>query len=555
MAYVCRAFQSHWSWGSELATAFHQPRGRARLSHKRLKFSDRARAELLRGVNTLADTVAQTLGPRGRNVLIEDGDGAPLVTKDGVTVAKVITPVNVFQRVGAQMVREVASQTSEQAGDGTTTATILARSIFGEGLKAVASGMDPMDLKRGIDRAAILMIAVLRKMSTSCKDTRAIAQVSEISANSDRSAGRLIADAIVAVGKEGVITIEAGTSIHDELDHVEGMRLDRGFLSPYFVSHPDTLSVVLEDTYVLLCDKKITRARDLLPLLDVVASSGKPLLVIAEDLSKEVLTMLVMNRLGRTLEVAAIKAPGFGVDRLARLEDVAIVTRGTLISEEVGLTLDRTGLEELGYARRITVTKNETIIVDGGGSTEAIGNRVDELCRQLADSASDHEREGLEERVARLRSGVAIIRVGAATEPEMKERMARIEDALHAAHAAAEEGVVPGGGVALIRACQQIEGASFENLDQAAGFRILMRAAEEPLRQIVRNGGGDPSVVLSRVRNGNGSFGFNAATEEFGDLVQMGIIDPTKVTRLALQNAVSIAGLLLTTDVVVGSTR
>jgi chaperonin GroEL len=451
------------------------------------------------------------------------------------------------------MVKEVASQTSDMAGDGTTTATVLAQAIYREGLKAVTAGMDPMDLKRGIDKGAAAAVEGLKQISTPCKDTKAIAQVGAISANSDESVGRIIADAMEAVGKEGVITVEEGASIDDQLELVEGMQFDRGYLSPYFVNHPETMSVELEEPYILLYDKKVAGIRDLVPLLEGIAKSGKPLLVIAEDLASDVLALLVVNNLRGVFRTAAVKAPGFGDRRKAMLEDIAVLTGGKVISEEVGLTLAKATLEDLGTARKVRVSKEETTIVDGGGDEKAIAGRVNDLRRQIGDATADYDREKLEERVAKLAGGVAIVKVGAASEVEMKEKKARVEDALHATRAAVEEGVVPGGGVALLRVRKAIEATKIDNDDQAAGVRILLRAAEEPLRQIVRNGGGDPSVVLNKVKEGTGNFGFNAATEEFGDMVQMGVIDPTKVTRLALQNAVSVAGLLLTTEAAVAS--
>jgi chaperonin GroEL len=523
------------------------------MSGKRLLFAQQARAEMLKGVNVLADAVRETLGPKGRNVLIERSWGAPIVTKDGVTVAKEITLEDKFQNIGAQMVKEVASQTSDMAGDGTTTATVLAQAIYREGLKAVTAGMDPMDLKRGIEKAAAAAVEGLKQISTPCKETKAIAQVGAISANSDESVGRIIANAMEAVGKEGVITVEEGESIDDQLELVEGMQFDRGYLSPYFINNRETMSVELEEPYILLYDKKITGIQDFLPLLESIAKSGRPLLAIAEDLASEALALLVVNNLRGVFKTAAVKAPGFGDRRKAMLEDIAVLTGGKVISADVGLTLERVTLEDLGTARKVRVSKDDTTIVDGGGDEKVIEGRVNELRRQIDDTTSDYDREKLEERVAKLAGGVAIVKVGAASEVEMKEKKARVEDALHATRAAVQEGVVPGGGVALLRVRKAIEAARTSNDDQAAGVRILLRAIEEPLRQIVRNGGGDPSVVLNKVKEGEGNFGFNAATEEFGDMVQMGVIDPTKVTRLALQNAVSVAGLLLATEAAVAS--
>jgi chaperonin GroEL len=523
------------------------------MTGKQLLFAGQARAEMLKGVNMLANAVRETLGPRGRNVLIDKSWGAPTVTKDGVTVAKEITLENKFQNIGAQMVKEVASQTSDMAGDGTTTATVLAQAIYREGLKAVTAGMDPMDLKRGIEKGAAAAAEGLKRISTPCKDTKAIAQVGSISANSDESVGKIIAEAMEAVGKEGVITVEEGASIEDQLELVEGMQFDRGYLSPYFINNQETMSVEFDEPYILLYDKKISGIRDFLPLLEAVAKSGKPLLAIAEDLESEALALLVVNNLRGVFKTAAVKSPGFGDRRKAMLEDLAILTGGKVISEEVGLTLEKATLEDLGTAKKVRVSKDDTTIVDGGGNKKAIKGRVAELRRQIEDTKSDYDVEKLEERVAKLAGGVAVVKVGAASEVEMKEKKARVEDALHATRAAVQEGVVPGGGVALLRVRKAIEAAETGNDDQAAGVRILLRAIEEPLRQIVRNGGGDPAVVLNKVKEGSGNFGFNAATEEYGDMVKMGVIDPTKVTRLALQNAVSVAGLLLTTEAAVVS--
>jgi chaperonin GroEL len=451
------------------------------------------------------------------------------------------------------MVKEVASQTSDMAGDGTTTATVLAQAIYREGLKAVTAGMDPMDLKRGIEKGAAAAAEGLKRISTACKDTKAIAQVGSISANSDESVGKIIAEAMEAVGKEGVITVEEGASIEDQLELVEGMQFDRGYLSPYFINNQETMSVEFDEPYILLYDKKISGIRDFLPLLEAVAKSGKPLLAIAEDLESEALALLVVNNLRGVFKTAAVKAPGFGDRRKAMLEDLAILTGGKVISEEIGLMLEKATLEDLGTAKKVRISKDDTTIIDGGGDKKAIEGRVAELRRQIEDTKSDYDVEKLEERVAKLAGGVAVVKVGAASEVEMKEKKARVEDALHATRAAVQEGVVPGGGVALLRVRKAIEAAQTSNDDQAAGVRILLRAIEEPLRQIVRNGGGDPAVVLNKVKEGSGNFGFNAATEEYGDMVKMGVIDPTKVTRLALQNAVSVAGLLLTTEAAVVS--
>jgi chaperonin GroEL len=503
---------------------------------------------MLKGVNVLANAVKETLGPKGRNVLIEKSFGAPVVTKDGVTVAKEITLENKIQNIGAQMVKEVASKTSDTAGDGTTTATVLAQAIFREGLKAVESGMDPMDLKRGIEKGTAVAVEELKKLSKPCKDATAIAQVGTISANADDSVGQIIADAMAKVGKEGVITIEEGSSIENELELVEGMQFDRGYLSPYFINDQATMSAQLENPFILINDKKIANIRELLPVLEQVAKSGRPLLVIAEDVEGEALATLVVNNLRGVLKAAAVKAPGFGDRRKAMLQDIAILTGGKVISEEVGLTLEKATLADLGSAKKIRIAKEETTVVDGAGKKTAIQGRVKELQQQIEETTSDYDREKLEERVAKLAGGVALVKVGAATEIEMKEKKARVEDALHATRAAVQEGIVPGGGVALIRARKAVEAIAPDSEDQRAGIRILLRAMEEPLRQIVANGGADPAVVLNKVKEGKGSYGYNAATDEYGDLVDMGIIDPTKVTRLALQNAVSVAGLLLTTE-------
>jgi chaperonin GroEL len=518
------------------------------MAAKQLVFAQQAREEMLKGVNVLANAVKETLGPKGRNVLIDKSWGAPTVTKDGVTVAKEIELEEKFQNIGAQMVKEVASKTSDTAGDGTTTATVLAQAIFREGLKAASAGMDPMDVKRGIDKAAAAAVEELRKLSTPCEDPKAIAQVGTISANSDESIGHIIADAMDKVGREGVITVEEGSSIENELDLVEGMQFDRGYLSPYFINDKATMAAELENVFVLLHDKKISNIRDLLPVLESVAKAGKPLMIIAEDIEGEALATLVVNNLRGVLKTAAAKAPGFGDRRKAMLQDIAILTGGKVISEEVGLSLEKASLDDLGTAKRVRVTKEDTTIVDGGGDKAAIEGRVKELKRQIEETTSDYDREKLEERVAKLAGGVAVVKVGAATEIEMKEKKARVEDALHATRAAVEEGVVPGGGVALLRAQKAVETLELDNADQQAGARILLRAMEEPLRQIVRNGGGEPAVVLAKVKEGEGAFGFNAANETYGDMLEMGIIDPTKVTRMALQNAVSVAGLLLTAE-------
>ena len=518
------------------------------MAAKQLLFSQQARAEMLKGVNVLANAVKETLGPKGRNVLIEKSFGAPVVTKDGVTVAKEITLENRFQNIGAQMVKEVASKTSDTAGDGTTTATVLAQAIFREGLKAVESGLDPMSLKRGIEKGTVAAVEELKRLSKPCKDATAIAQVGTISANADESVGQIIAEAMEKVGKEGVITIEEGSSIENELELVEGMQFDRGYLSPYFINDQATMSAQLENPFILIHDKKISNIRELLPALEQVAKAGRPLLVISEDVEGEALATLVVNNLRGVLKAAAVKAPGFGDRRKAMLQDIAILTGGKVISEEVGLSLEKLQLADLGTAKKIRVSKEETTIVDGGGKKAAIQGRVKELQQQIEETTSDYDREKLEERVAKLAGGVALVKVGAATEIEMKEKKARVEDALHATRAAVQEGIVPGGGVALLRARKAVEALKPDNDDQLAGVRILLRAMEEPLRQIVANGGADPAVVLNKVKEGKGAHGYNVATDEYGDMVQMGIIDPTKVTRLALQNAVSVAGLLLTTE-------
>jgi chaperonin GroEL len=523
------------------------------MAGKQLLFAQRARGEMLKGIDILANTVKETLGPKGRNVLIERGFGAPTVTKDGVTVAKEISLADKFQDLGAQMVKEVASHTSDTAGDGTTTATVLAQAIFRQGIKAVSAGMDPMDLKRGLDKGVVAAIAALKKISQPCDDMAGIAQVGTISANGDASVGEIIARAMKQVGKEGVITVEEGASLDNELDLVEGMQFDRGYLSPYFINKPETMSIELDEPSVLICEKRLSSIRELLPVLEGAAKSGKPLLIIAEDVEGEALAALVVNQLRGVLKVVAVKSPGFGDRRKAMLEDIAVLTASTVISEDAGLTLAKTTLEQLGTAKKVRVTKEHTTIVDGAGKKKAIQARVQQLRAEIEKTTSDYDREKLEERLAKLAGGVAVIKVGAASEVEMKEKKARVEDALHATRAAVEEGIVPGGGVALLRVRKAIATVPAANADQAAGIRILLRAVEEPLRQIVRNGGGDAAVVLDRVQQGTGDFGFNAATEQYGDLVAMGIIDPTKVTRLALQNAASVAGLLLTTEAAVTS--
>jgi len=521
------------------------------MAAKDVKFGDDARARMVKGVNILANAVKVTLGPKGRNVVLEKSFGAPTITKDGVSVAKEIELENKFENMGAQMVKEVSSQTSDIAGDGTTTATVLAQSIVNEGMKAVAAGMNPMDLKRGIDKAVAVAVQALKKASKPCADDNSIAQVGTISANSDETIGKIISDAMTKVGKEGVITVEEGSGLDNELDVVEGMQFDRGYLSPYFINNQENMSADLDGPFILIYDKKISNIRDLLPVLEGVAKSSKPLLIIAEDVEGEALATLVVNNMRGIVKVAAVKAPGFGDRRKAMLEDIAVLTGGTVISEEVGLSLEKATLDDLGTAKRITVSKENTTIIDGAGRSKDIEGRVAQIRAQIEESSSDYDREKLQERVAKLAGGVAVIKVGAATEVEMKEKKARVEDALHATRAAVEEGVVPGGGVAMIRAQSALDKVKGENHDQDMGINILRRAMEEPLRQIVANAGGEPSVVLNRIKEGKDNFGFNAATEKFGDMIEMGILDPTKVTRSALQNAASIASLMITTEAMV----
>lgn len=518
---------------------------------KEVKFSDEARQAMLRGVNTLANAVKVTLGPKGRNVVLEKAFGAPTVTKDGVSVAKEIELEDKFENMGVQMVKEVASQTSDAAGDGTTTATVLAQAILREGLKSVAAGFNPMDLKRGIDKGAAALTDELRKLSRACKDDTAIAQVGTISANSDTEIGDIIAQAMGKVGKEGVITVEEGSGLENELDVVEGMQFDRGYLSPYFINNQGSQSAELESPYVLIHDKKVSNIRELLPLLEAVAKSSRPLLIIAEDIEGEALATLVVNNIRGIVKVCAVKAPGFGDRRKAMLQDIAILTGGQVISEEVGLSLEKASLDDLGEAKKIQISKENTTVIDGAGKAKEIKGRVDQINQEIEESTSDYDREKLQERVAKLAGGVAVIKVGAATEIEMKEKKARVEDALHATRAAVEEGVVPGGGVALVRARAKIAKLEGDNDDQNVGINILRRAVEEPLRMIVENAGGDASVVLNAVAKGKAGYGFNAATGEYGDMIQDGIIDPTKVTRLALQNAASVSGLLLTTEAMI----
>ena len=518
---------------------------------KEVRFSDDARQRMMKGVNVLANAVKVTLGPKGRNVVLEKSFGAPTVTKDGVSVAKEIELEDKFENMGVQMVKEVASQTSDLAGDGTTTATVLAQAILREGLKSVSAGFNPMDLKRGIDKATIAIIDELKKLSQPCKDDKSIAQVGTISANSDEEIGKIIAQAMAKVGKEGVITVEEGSGLSNELDVVEGMQFDRGYLSLYFINDQASQSANLENPLILIHDKKISNIRELLPLLEAVAKSGRPLLIIAEDLEGEALATLVVNNIRGIVKVAAVKAPGFGDRRKAMLQDIATLTGGQVISEEVGLSLEKATLNDLGEAKKVQVSKENTTIVDGHGKKADIKGRIDQINKEIEESTSDYDREKLQERVAKLAGGVAVIKVGAATEVEMKEKKARVEDALHATRAAVEEGVVPGGGVALLRALKGIGNLQGANDDQTVGINILRKAVEEPLRQIVANAGADASVVLNAVVNGKGNYGFNAANGEYGDMVKFGIIAPTKVTRLALQNATSVAGLLLTTEAMI----
>jgi chaperonin GroEL len=518
---------------------------------KDVRFSDDARQRMFRGVNVLANAVKVTLGPKGRNAVLDKSFGAPTVTKDGVSVAKEIELKDKFENMGAQMVKEVASNTSDEAGDGTTTATVLAQAIIREGLKSVAAGANPMDLKRGIDQAVIVATEELKKLSKPCKDPKAITQVGTISANADESIGKTIADAMAKVGKEGVITVEEGQGLENELEVVEGMQFDRGYLSPYFINNQQSQSAELDKPLILLVDKKIANIRELLPLLEAIAKGGRQLLIVAEDVEGEALATLVVNTIRGIVKVAAAKAPGFGDRRKAMLQDIAVLTGGKVISDEVGLSLEKATLSDLGEAKKVLVEKENTTIIDGAGKAADIKGRVESIRQQIEEATSDYDKEKLQERVAKLSGGVALIKVGAATEIEMKEKKARVEDALHATRAAVEEGVVPGGGVAFLRALKAIEKLVGANEDQTTGIKILARAIEEPLRQIVANAGEDAAVVLNRVREGKGTFGYNAATGEYGDMVEMGILDPTKVTRLALQNAASVAGLLLTTEVMI----
>ena len=521
------------------------------MAAKDVKFGDSARKKMLVGVNVLADAVKATLGPKGRNVVLAKSFGAPTITKDGVSVAKEIELKDAFENMGAQLVKEVASKANDAAGDGTTTATVLAQAIVNEGLKAVAAGMNPMDLKRGIDKATAAVVAELKNLSKPCADSKAIAQVGTISANSDSSIGEIIAEAMEKVGKEGVITVEEGSGLENELSVVEGMQFDRGYLSPYFVNKPDTMVAELEGALLLLVDKKISNIRELLPVLEAVAKAGRPLLIVAEDVEGEALATLVVNNMRGIVKVAAVKAPGFGDRRKAMLQDIAVLTGGTVISEEIGLSLETATLEHLGNAKRVILSKENTTIIDGAGEEADIQARVTQIRAQVADTTSDYDREKLQERLAKLAGGVAVIKVGAGTEVEMKEKKARVEDALHATRAAVEEGVVPGGGVALVRALAAIASLKGDNEDQNVGIALLRRAVEAPLRQITANAGDEPSVVADKVKQGSGNFGYNAATGEYGDMIEMGILDPAKVTRSALQAAASIGGLMITTEAMV----
>ncbi len=521
------------------------------MAAKDIRFGEDARARMVKGVNILANAVKATLGPKGRNVVLEKSFGAPTITKDGVSVAKEIELADKFENMGAQMVKEVASKTSDVAGDGTTTATVLAQALIREGMKAVAAGMNPMDLKRGIDKAVIAAVEELKKLSKPTADDKAIAQVGTISANSDESIGNIIAEAMKKVGKEGVITVEEGSGLDNELDVVEGMQFDRGYLSPYFINNQQSMQAELEDPYILLHDKKISNVRELLPLLEAVAKAGKPLLIVAEEVEGEALATLVVNTIRGIVKVCAVKAPGFGDRRKAMLEDMAILTGGTVISEEVGLQLDKATIKDLGRAKKVQISKENSTIIDGAGESKGIEGRIKQIKAQIEETSSDYDREKLQERVAKLAGGVAVIKVGAATEVEMKEKKARVEDALHATRAAVEEGVVPGGGVALIRALSKIGALKGINEDQNHGIAIALRAMEAPLREIVTNAGEEPSVVLNKVKDGKDNYGYNAANGEFGDMVAFGILDPTKVTRTALQNAASIAGLMITTEAMV----
>ena len=518
---------------------------------KEILFRDEARQRMAKGVNILADAVKVTLGPKGRNVVLEKSFGAPSITKDGVSVAREIELEDKFENMGAQMVKEVASKANDEAGDGTTTATVLAQAFVNEGLKSVTAGMNPMDLKRGIDQAVAAVVEELKKLSTPCDNTKSIEQVGTISANADKSVGEIIAQAMEKVGQEGVITVEEGQSLQNELDVVEGMQFDRGYLSPYFINNQEKMQVELEDPYILLVDKKISNIRELLPALENVAKAGKPLLIIAEDIEGEALATLVVNNMRGIIKCAAVKAPGFGDRRKAMLQDIAILTGGTVISEEVGLSLENASLEDLGTAKKVNIDKENTTIVDGAGQQVDIDSRVEQIRKEIENSSSDYDKEKLQERVAKLAGGVAVIKIGAATEIEMKEKKARVDDALHATRAAVEEGVVPGGGVALVRALANVGVIKGDNDEQNAGIALTFRALEMPLRQIAYNAGAEASVIVQEVRNGSGNYGYNAATGEYGDMLEMGILDPAKVTRSALQAAASIAGLMITTEAMV----
>ncbi len=521
------------------------------MAAKEVRFGEDARARILKGVNTLANAVKVTLGPKGRNVVLEKSFGAPTITKDGVSVAKEIELADKYENLGAQIVKEAASKTSDVAGDGTTTATVLAQAFIQEGFKAVAAGINPMDLKRGIDKAVTAAVGELKKFSNPTANDKEIAQVGTISANSDTDIGDIIANAMKKVGKEGVITVEEGSGLDNELDVVEGMQFDRGYLSPYFINNQTSQQVEMDDPYILIHDKKISNVRELLPVLEAVAKAGKPLVIVAEEVEGEALATLVVNTIRGIVKVAAVKAPGFGDRRKAILEDIAVLTNGQVVSEEVGLSLEKTTINDLGRAKRVVITKENTTIIDGAGEAEKIQARIGQIKAQIEETSSDYDREKLQERVAKLAGGVAVIKVGAGTEIEMKEKKARVEDALHATRAAVEEGVVPGGGVALIRALKAVEGLKGDNADQDLGIAITRRALEAPLRSIVANAGEEPSVILNKVKEGQGNFGYNAATGEFGDMVAMGILDPTKVTRSALQHASSVAGLAITTEAIV----
>lgn len=521
------------------------------MAAKDVRFGDEARNKMLKGVNVLANAVKVTLGPKGRNVILDKSFGSPLITKDGVSVAKEIELEDKFENMGAQMVKEVASKANDEAGDGTTTATVLAQNIINEGVKAVAAGMNPMDLKRGIDKAVIAAVAELKTLSQPCTDSKAIAQVGTISANSDTEIGNIIAEAMDKVGKEGVITVEEGQGLANELDVVEGMQFDRGYLSPYFINNQEAGQVELDNPYILAVDKKISNIRELLPVLEGVAKSGKPLLIIAEDVEGEALATLVVNNIRGIVKISAVKAPGFGDRRKAMLQDIAVLTGATVISEEIGLELEKAGLEELGTAKRIVITKDNTTIIDGAGEQEAIDGRIKQIRQQTEDATSDYDKEKLQERLAKLAGGVAVIKVGASTEIEMKEKKARVEDALHATRAAVEEGVVPGGGVALVRVAVKLAELTGDNEDQNHGIKIALRAMESPLRQIVSNAGDEPSVVVNKVKDGSGNYGYNAASGVYGDMLEMGILDPTKVARSALQFAASVGSLMITTEAMV----